>query len=227
MTKQKNNRTEPCPFPQLVLTLDVRRSLNPAFLHQIMQTESFACVILYDSQSIQQDETFLQKQAHIYAKDIQDHGAALLIAEDSRIVGRVKADGLHLENHSDALENIENQKKGQQIIGIGNLRDRHSAMIAAEIGVDYLLFGKLGADKKPRAHPRNIQLAQWWAEIMEVPIIVQTGSDFTTFDEALQTSSEFIAVEEMIFSHDNPVMILNMIKEKCKNSPLLIEKRYP
>ncbi|WP_455481834.1 thiamine phosphate synthase [Bartonella sp. B35(2025)] len=226
MTKQQSKLIEPYLFPQLVLTLDVRRILNPAFLRQIMQTESFSCVILYDSQGVQHDESFLQKQAKIYANDIQNHGAALLIAEASQVSGRIKADGLHLESNPSTLEYLKNQKKEQKIIGFGNLRNRHSAMIVAESGIDYLLFGKLGADKKPHPHPRNIQLAQWWAEIMEIPAIIQAGSDFPALDEALKTACEFIAIEEIIFSHDNPFIMLDMIKEKCKNFPLLVEKRY-
>ncbi|MCZ2157987.1 thiamine phosphate synthase [Bartonella sp. 220] len=245
MTKQKNkppeSHLESHPqtesYPQLVLTLDVRRSLDSELLRQLLytptsqrqstqtptvqpqslQTKSFACVILYDSQD---DDVFLQKQAQLYGEDIQRADSALLIAGDSRIAGRIKADGLHVEGDFNALANLENQKKEQKIIGFGNVRNRHSAMLAGEAGVDYLLFGKLGADKKPHAHPRNVQLGQWWAEVMEIPAIVQAGSDFASFDEVLKTACEFIAVEEIIFTHDNPLIILEMMKEKCKKSPL-------
>ncbi|ENN92968.1 thiamine phosphate synthase [Bartonella vinsonii] len=236
MTKQKNKPLESHPqtesYPQLVLTLDVRRSLDPELLRQLLKTptsqtqstqtqslqiKSFACVILYDSQD---DEAFLQKRAQIYGEDIQGNDIALLIAGDSRIARRIKTDGLHVEGDFSTLANLENQKKEQKIIGFGNVRNRHSAMLAGEAGVDYLLFGKLGADKKPHAHPRNVQLGQWWAEVMEIPAIVQAGSDFASFDEVLKTACEFIAVEEIIFTHDNPLIILEMMKEKCKNFPL-------
>ncbi|WP_208437013.1 thiamine phosphate synthase [Bartonella taylorii] len=227
MTKEKNKPIDPHPCPQLVLTLDVRRTIEPSFLRQILQTQtpqpqtsqkkSFACAILYDSQS---DEAFLQKQAQLYAEDIQQNDTALLIAGDSRIAGRIKADGVHIEGDLNALESLDNQKREQKIIGFGNLRNRHSAMVAGEAGVDYLFFGKLGADKKPDAHPRNVQLAEWWAEIMEIPAILQAGSDFATFDEVLKTACEFIAVEEVIFGNDNPLMILEKIKEKCETTSL-------
>lgn len=226
MTKQKKNPDEIRLFPQLVLTLDVRRSLEPAVLKQILRTESFACVILYDSQIDQENEAFLQNNAQLYADDIQKSGAALLIADESRIAGRVKADGLHLESNFNALEILEKQKQEGKIIGFGNLRNRHSAMNAAEAGSDYLLFGKLGADKKPCSHPRNLQLAQWWAEIMEIPAIIQAGSDPAAFDETLKTACEFIAVEEMILSYNDPLSVLEMVKRKCMQFPLLTEKRH-
>ncbi|WP_375687668.1 MULTISPECIES: thiamine phosphate synthase [unclassified Bartonella] len=220
MTQQKNKPIDPPLFPQLILTLDVRRNTPQTFLQQILQTKSFACVILYDSEKLKDDSSFLQQQAQIYAEDIQHHDAALLIADDSRIAGRIKADGLHIEGDVKALEYFENQKREQKIIGFGNLRNRHSAMIAGEAGVDYLFFGKLGADKKPHAHPRNLQLATWWAEIMEIPAVVQAGSDFSTFDEALKTGCEFIAVEEVIFGNDNPLILLKTMQEKCEKTPL-------
>lgn len=217
MPPQKSKPIVSHSFPQLVLTFDVRRILAPTFLHQILQTKSFVCVILYDSQRLQDDGFFLQQQVKIYGDDIQRHDAALLVAADNRISERIKADGFHIESDLNTLEHFDSQKKGHKIVGFGNLRDRHSAMIAGEANVDYLLFGKLGSDKKPHAHPRNIHLAQWWAEVMEIPAIIQAGSDFANFDEVVQTACEFIAVEEVLFAHDNPFLLLEMMKEKCEN----------
>ncbi|WP_144751357.1 thiamine phosphate synthase [Bartonella saheliensis] len=217
MTKQENKSVSPPFFPQLILTLDVRRTFTPAFLQQLLATKAFVSVIVYDSEG---DEAFLQKQAQTYAQDIQNHGAALLIAGECRIAERIKADGFHREGDLNALEQLYDQKKDQKIIGFGNIRNRHSAMVAGEAGIDYLFFGKLGADKKPHAHPRNLQLASWWAEIMEIPAIIQAGSDFASFDEVLKTACEFIAVEEVIFGSDNPLPLLKMMQEKCASAPL-------
>ncbi|MCL6229200.1 thiamine phosphate synthase [Bartonella bilalgolemii] len=224
MTKQKSKPIAQCLCPQLILTVDVRRTLNPVLFRQILQTQSFACVILYDSQGEKMGEEHLQKSAQLYVHDIQHNGAALIIAEQSRVVGRIGADGLHVEDHFNISKIVENLKKEQKIIGCGNFQNRHSAMVIAEAGVDYLLFGKLGADKKPRSHPRNIQLAQWWAEIMKTPAIIQAGSEYAFFDEALETACEFIAVEEMIFIHEDPLRMLDMMKEKCHNTSLCTER---
>ncbi|WP_455465927.1 thiamine phosphate synthase [Bartonella sp. B39] len=217
MIKQKNKIIDPHSFPQLILTFDIRRSISPDFLQKILQKKFFACVILYDSRN---DDVFLQKQAQLYAQDIQNKDIALLVAGESRIAERIKADGFHIEGDLNALEHLKNPKREQKIIGYGNIRDRHSAMLSGEAGVNYLFFGKLGADKKPQPHPRNLQLAGWWAEIMEIPAVVQAGSDVATFDEVLKTACEFIAVEEIIFRNDNPLMIIEMMKGKCETTPL-------
>ncbi|ALE03121.1 thiamine phosphate synthase [Bartonella ancashensis] len=208
-------------YPQLVLTVDVRRNLEPSYLHSVLQTGFFPCVIVYDSLKCQGDEFFLQKEIQRYGDAIQQNGAALIVVDDSRIAGRVKADGIHFEGDIDACQNFKDRAKEEnKIIGFGNIRDRHTAMVVAESGVDYLFFGKLGADKKPHAHSRNLSLARWWAEIMEIPAIIQAGSDEGMVDEAIKTACEFIAIEEMIFAHENAVALLGKIVQKCRNAPL-------
>ncbi|WP_375614855.1 thiamine phosphate synthase, partial [Bartonella sp. AC535YNZD] len=91
----------------------VRRNTPHSFLRQILQTKSFSCVILYDSEKQKDDGSFLQHQAQTYAEDIRNNDAALLIAGDSRIAGRIKADGLHIEDDLNALEGFKNQQKEQ------------------------------------------------------------------------------------------------------------------
>ncbi|ABM44921.1 hypothetical protein X471_00809 [Bartonella bacilliformis str. Heidi Mejia] len=224
MTKQKSKPIESCLYPQLVLTVDVRRTLNPSLLRTLLQTQSFTCVIIYDSLIHQGDENFLQNKAQSYVDDVQHSGAALIIADHSQIVGRIKADGLHVEGNREALKIFKDQTKENKIVGFGNLRDRHSAMTVAEAGVDYLFFGKLGADQKAQAHPRNLSLATWWAEIMEIPAIIQAGNDYATVDEAFKTACEFIAVEDMLLSHEDPLPLLQEMVKKCKKFPLLMGK---
>ncbi|WP_019222819.1 hypothetical protein [Bartonella rattaustraliani] len=67
---------------------------------------------------------------------------------------------------------------------------------------------------------RNLQRAQWWADVMEISAIIQAGSDFIMFDETLKTGCEFVTVEEVIFGNENPLVLLKMMQEKCKNTPL-------
>ena len=175
-------------FPRLVMTL-------------VMDNGDFASLIVYDSQN---DATFLQQQAELLVDGIEAKSVAFLVANDSRIAGRIHADGVHLEGKVEELRALLDRRHNSMIVGFGNLRDKHTAMTSGECEPDYLMFGKLGADKKPAPHPRNIALSSWWAEVMEIPAIVQAGSDIATFPEVLATKAEFIAVEEMVFGHDNP-----------------------
>ena len=72
---------------------------------------------------------------------VQDKGAALLIDGHAELVARAGADGAHLTGiaaFSEALERL----KPERIAGVGGLASRHDAMVAAERGADYVMFGE-------------------------------------------------------------------------------------
>src|SRR5690606_25696275 len=95
------------------------------------------------------DEATFQATAEKAVPIIQENGAAALILNDTRIAGRVGADGIHIEGKvADLAEAIEKHTP-KMIVGTGNFRDRHSAMEIGELQPDYVFFGKIGADNKP------------------------------------------------------------------------------
>lgn len=202
---------------RLVLCLNLRRNVTAEPLANIIRTLNAACVILYDSES---DEVFLQTQAAPLISVIQGEGAAALIAEDSRIAGRIKADGIHMTGSIQELSATIKRLNAQMIIGFGEVKDRHSAMEAGEEAPDYLMFGKLGADKTESAHPRNLALGAWWAGMMEIPAIVQAGATLESVEEAAKTGAEFVAAEEAIFGMGDALQNAQKVAEILKKYPL-------
>ncbi|EJF91746.1 thiamine phosphate synthase [Bartonella tamiae] len=200
--------------PRLILTLNVRRSIDKKLLASLLEQGKFASVILYEQNC---DEFFLQKKAEEYIEMIQSKNLAALIANDSRIAGRVKADGVHIETKGDDLRLILESKHNTMIKGVGNIRDRHSAMEIGEYEPDYLFFGKLGADQKPDPHPRNLTLGQWWAHLMEIPAIVQAGTEIESLNQVLETKAEFIAIENLLFQSETPENTLNALHTKMQH----------
>lgn len=212
MTKEKTINI-PTYMPRLILTLDMCRPLEDSLLSDILDAADFASVILYDSAN---DESLLQKRAEQLVPTIQNKNIAALIANDTRISARIKADGVHLEGSIDDLKNMLERHQDTMIIGFGNLRDRHKSMEAGEAEPAYLMFGKLGADKKPEPHPRNLALATWWADVMEIPAIIQAGNDLSLFSQTLETGADFIALEEMLFTQKNPLAVLKEINQNLQ-----------
>lgn len=203
---------------RIVLGLDVSRAVAPAQLAAVLQGRGVACVIIHNTQTPTNEAAF-QTQAAALAPVVQAAGCAAIIAGDSRIAGRLKADGLHIESDLQALEAVLD-KQSAMMVGYGNLRDRHSAMQAGERQPDYLLFGRLGHDTKAAPHPRNLALGEWWASMMEIPCIVQGGSDLATLLSAARTGAEFIALEEAIFSAADPAGALkhaNDLLDSCSD----------
>jgi thiamine-phosphate pyrophosphorylase len=98
---------------------------------------------------------------------IQNTGAAAIIVEDTRIAGRLKADGVHVSTGLGDLRLAMESFGGKRTVGAGNIHSRHTAMEAAEIGADYIFFGRFHGDTHDEPHPKALDLAAWWSELTE------------------------------------------------------------
>ncbi|PWV97252.1 thiamine-phosphate diphosphorylase [Hoeflea marina] len=145
------------------------------------------------------DEQSFQKACEAAMPVIHAAGAAVLVAGDSRIVGRVRADGLHVEGNAAAVaEAVERYAPGI-MVGGGNARDRHTALAIGESQPDYVFFGGLDGDIKPEPHSKNLALAEWWADIIAIPCVLMGGSDPSHALEMAETGAEFIAFGKAVF----------------------------
>ncbi|MGR6429328.1 thiamine phosphate synthase [Rhizobium sp. PAMB 3174] len=130
---------------------------------------------------------------------IQEAGVAALIAGDSRVAGRARADGLHIEADSQALADAIEKHSPKMIVGSGNIPDRHHALEIGECNPDYVFFGKLDGDIRPEAHPKNVALGEWWASMVEIPCIVMGGTSIESIVSVAETGAEFVALRTAIF----------------------------
>lgn len=148
------------------------------------------------------DDGEFQKRAAVLVPLIQESGAAALIAGDSRVAGRVKADGLHITGNAEAVAEAVEKFAPKLIVGGGNAAERHRALEIGEAMPDYIFFGKLDGDIKPEAHPKNLALAEWWSSMIEVPCVVMGGSSVASVLDVALNGAEFVAVSKAVFQHD-------------------------
>ncbi|MDI7860544.1 thiamine phosphate synthase [Rhizobiaceae bacterium n13] len=146
------------------------------------------------------DDGVFQKHAELVVPVIQEAGAAALIAGDSRVAGRSKADGLHISGNSAEVAEAVEAYTPRLIVGGGNASDRQHALQLGEIRPDYVFFGKLEGDIKPEAHPKNLALGEWWATMIEIPCIVMGGTDPASAVDVALTGAEFVALRSAVFA---------------------------
>jgi len=144
------------------------------------------------------DERTLVNRAKAIAAIVQRRDVALLLDGHTEIVGRVGADGAHLsgiEAFAAALALL----KPDRIAGAGALRSRHDAMLAAETGADYVMFGE--PDRAGRRLPFDAVLEHltWWAELFEVPCIGYAASP-DEIGPLARTGADFVALGEWIWT---------------------------
>jgi thiamine-phosphate pyrophosphorylase len=145
------------------------------------------------------DERTLINRAKTLAPPIQDTGAALLLDGLPDVVAHAGADGAHLHG-IEALEQALPTLKPARIAGCGGLRTRHDAMVAAESGADYVMFGEPDEHGQRPALDAVVERVAWWAEVFEVPCVGFAGG----IDEVAplaDAGAEFIALGAWIFAH--------------------------
>ena len=146
------------------------------------------------------DEGAFQKRAERLTWLAQDRGVAVMIVDDTRIAGRVGADGVHLEEARATIAETIERFDGKLMFGAGGAKTRHDALELGEARPDYIFFGKIGYDNKPDPHPRNLSLGEWWSEMVALPCVVMGGTVLESVEAVAATRADFVALSSAIFT---------------------------
>ncbi|HHZ09311.1 MAG TPA: thiamine phosphate synthase [Rhizobiales bacterium] len=146
------------------------------------------------------DEAAFQAFAERAVRVAQEHGVAAVVAGDSRVAGRVHADGLHVEGNKADVADAVRRLQGRMIVGASGGKTRDEALEIGEERPDYVFFGRFGYDRTPEPHARSLALGRWWAEMIEVPCIVMGGSEVASVESVAATGAEFVALSAAVFA---------------------------
>jgi thiamine-phosphate pyrophosphorylase len=174
------------------------------------------------------DERTLINRTKILAETVQRRDVALLVDNRPGIVARAGADGAHVSG-IDAFAAALSLLKPDRIAGAGGLSSRHDAMLAAETGADYVMFGEPPPYPPPQAGegshhfpppragegqgggPRRrmpfddiMERLSWWAELFEIPCVGYAASRDEVAPLA-QTGADFIALGEWIWTDPHTI----------------------
>jgi thiamine-phosphate pyrophosphorylase len=146
------------------------------------------------------DEASYQAFAERIVPIAQAAGIAAIIVDDTRIAGRVKADGIHIDGGKAALAEAIEGFQSRMAVGAGGVKSRDDALRLGEDRPDYVFFGRFGYDNRPEPHQRNLSLGGWWAEMVEIPGIVMAGSDIASVETVAATGADFVALSAAVFA---------------------------
>jgi thiamine-phosphate pyrophosphorylase len=144
------------------------------------------------------DERSLINRIKTLATTVQAHDVALLVEGHPDLVPRAGADGAHFLG-SDALLDGIGKLKPQRIAGVGRLPTRHDAMIAAEAGADYVMFGDPDARGERPSLAAVAERVAWWSELFEIPCVAY-AERFGDMGELCAAGADFIAIGEPAFA---------------------------
>ncbi len=190
-------QAEPRPAPRLYLVTPCIADADAfrAPLAEALTASDVAAVLL---RLADPDERAQINIAKALATVAQSRDVALLLDGHAELVARAGADGAHLCG-LDAFNDAFGTLKPERIAGVGGLTTRHDAMVAAEAGADYVMFGEPnGAAARP-AFPSIVERVAWWAEVFESPCVGYAAA----IDEVaplVAAGADFIALDDWIWS---------------------------
>jgi thiamine-phosphate pyrophosphorylase len=142
----------------------------------------------------------LQRLAEAVVPRAQARGAAALVRNDTRIAGRARADGVHIDAGLADLKTAVEKLRPKLIVGAGGFRTRHDAMAAGEANPDYLFFGRLDGDTGDDIFDKALDLAAWWSDLFVIPAIVMGGGTIASVETAARAGIEFVALSRAVFA---------------------------
>src|SRR5205085_2456873 len=103
------------------------------------------------------------------------HGQAMATSANSTareatrlyLVARTQADGAHLSGIA-AFQAAAPGLKPTYIAGCGALATRHDAMLAGELGADYVLFGEPEREGGRPRFEAVLERVEWWAQVLTI-----------------------------------------------------------
>jgi thiamine-phosphate pyrophosphorylase len=142
------------------------------------------------------DERTLINRIRAVSPPVQDAGAALLIEGRPDLVARAGADGAHLGTIA-ALQEAAGALKPDRIVGAGGLASRHDAMVAAEAGADYVMFGEPDAAGKRPSFEAIRERVEWWTDVFEIPCVAYAAG---LAEISALAAAEFVALAPAVLT---------------------------
>ena len=183
------------PAPRLYLVTPQNPAGLADMLAQALGAADVAAVLL---RLPQMDERGHINQTKALAPTVQDKGAALILDGHPELAVRAGADGAHFTG-IDALKEALATLKPARIAGCGGLDSRHDAMLAAEVGADYVMFGEPDEDGNRPSFEAIAERVAWWSEVFEIPCVGFSAS-LDEVEPLAQAGADFIAVGDCVFA---------------------------
>jgi thiamine-phosphate pyrophosphorylase len=183
------------PAPRLYLVTPRDAAGLKERLAQALAVADVAAVLLRLPET---DERAQINHAKALAATVQDKGAALLLDGHPDLAARAAADGAHLCG-IDALKGALATLKPERIAGCGGLDTRHDAMLAAEAGADYVMFGEADAAGRRPSFEAVAERVAWWAEVFEIPC-VGFAAALEEIEPLAAAGADFVAIGDWVFA---------------------------
>ncbi|NNG06058.1 MAG: thiamine phosphate synthase [Inquilinus sp.] len=169
-----------------------------ADLAAALDTGEIASVLLLP-ESVGGDAGALRQAVDILRPVAQERDVAFLVDGHPALAADTGCDGVHTCPDGPSYKEARLAVGPQAIVGYSARFSRHTAMIAAEQGADYVAFGR--RHPSPAEVAETLDLVGWWAALMEVPCAALGDIRPETCAPLVAAGADFLAVDAAIWQH--------------------------
>ncbi len=195
--------------PQIYLITPPEIALEsfPKQLGAVLDAHEIACVRLALSTK---DEDQVARIADALREVTHARDVALVISDHQLLVERLGLDGVHLNDAARSVRYARKELGEDAIIGTFCGTSKHEGMAAGEAGADYVSFGPVQAGTLGDGSFAELDLFQWWSEVIEVPVVAEGALDVDMV-RALAPYTDFFGIGDEIWAQDDPVAALKLL----------------
>ncbi len=127
---------------------------------------------------------------------------AFILNDRSDLAAALGCDGVHIGQEDGTYEAARAAVGKNAIVGVTCHNSRDLAFEAGEAGADYVAFGAFfpTETKEAKTHA-DIELLQWWAENMVVPVVAIGGITVENAAPLVAAGADFLAVSSGVWNH--------------------------
>ena len=131
----------------------------------------------------------------------QKANVAFILNDRPDLAAELRCDGVHVGQDDASYAEARAAVGRNAIVGVTCHNSRHLAMEAGEAGADYVAFGAFfpTQTKEPKTQA-DIELIQWWAEVMTVPCVAIGGITVENARALVEAGADFIAVSAGVWN---------------------------
>ncbi len=128
---------------------------------------------------------------------------AFIVNDSIGLAKRLGADGVHLGQSDGTVADARAELGREAQIGVTCHGSRHLGIGAGEAGADYVAFGAFfPSTTKTTEHRAELELLEWWQEIMEIPCVAIGGITPANCPPLITAGADFLAVSGAVWSGD-------------------------
>ncbi|WP_271947319.1 thiamine phosphate synthase [Ruegeria faecimaris] len=193
------------PQIYLITPPTITLSTFPDQLARVLDSTEIACIRLALAGN---DEDTIARAADACREVAHKRDVALVISNHVLLAQRLGLDGVHLDDGARSVRYVRKELGADAIVGCFCGTSSHDGMSAGEAGADYVAFGPVGTSSLGDGTVAELDLFQWWSEMIEVPVVAEGGLTPELIRD-LSPCTDFFGIGDEIWSQDDPSAALN------------------